>query len=370
MQRTGTFLRYIWIIGIGAGVSFGATGAVAFEIKVDSKQDQSYEKTSLNGQSRDSLGLLTVKFSASLWNIDPTGMGALASSDSANAWDRSQFLNQAVRNTLSDTRVTVGMFDDWVRFTSRQAVSDYIKTGADPGIFVRTGLGSENIATSQHIDAGVWKSELARVSVFAEYDRVGEYFQTPNFAIKPDDLFSTPNSTTTRFGGTVERGPLAFTLEQRIQRSLTQDNAPTFVDNRAGVSLSFDALHNRSGWFPESLSWTIPSSAYFNVGQGRVKAALDQGVNGDTTSDFNTGLSWSAKNFYANLGYWQYDYKSELYPWKGSGINGSVGYYEDQWAISFYFNVYNSATSYPVAGLQQSATYNNTYGGVSFSTHF
>jgi hypothetical protein len=197
VQRTGTFLRYIWIIGVGAGVSFGATGAVAFEIKVDSKQDQSYEKTSLNGQSRDSLGLLTVKFSASLWNIDPTGMGALASSDSANAWDRSQFLNQAVRNTLNDTRVTVGMFDDWVRFTSRQAVSDYIKTGADPGIFVRTGLGSENIATSQHIDAGVWKSELARVSVFAEYDRVGEYFQTPNFAVKPDDVFSTPNSTTT-----------------------------------------------------------------------------------------------------------------------------------------------------------------------------
>jgi hypothetical protein len=80
---------------------------------------------------------------------------------------------------------------------------------------------------------------------------------------------------------------------------------------------------------------------------------LSQGVNGDTTSDVSAGLSWTRGKIYANLGYWQSDYQSQLYPWKGSGINGSLGFYEGQWGIDLYFDGSTSATSYALTGMQQ-----------------
>src|SRR5262249_3230602 len=152
------------------------------------------------------------------------------------------------------------------------------------------------------IDAGIWKTDTIRLSVFAEYDRVGAYFEAPKFAIKPQDPFATPNSTTTRLGSAVGWGPITFTLEQRSQQSLAEYNAPTKVENQIGVSLSLDDLRTRSGWIPQSMSWVVPSSTYLVVGQGRVRAALDQGVNGDSISDVSAGLSWNIGNFYANFG--------------------------------------------------------------------
>ena len=87
-----------------------------------------------------------------------------------------------------------------------------------------------------------------------------------------------------------------------------------------------------------------------------MRASLSQGVNGDTTSDMSAGLSWSLGKIYANVGYWQSEYQSQLYPWKGSGINGSLGFFEGQWGIHMYFDVGRSLTSYDLAGIQQSTT--------------
>src|SRR5262249_36000750 len=100
----------------------------------------------------------------------------------------------------------------------------------------------------------------------------------------------------------------------------------------------------------------VPSSAYVNVGQGRVRASLSQGVNGDTTSDVSAGFSWSLGKMYASFGYWQSEYQSPLYPWRGSGINGSVGYNEGPWGINMYFDLGRSLTSSDPTGLQQSTT--------------
>jgi hypothetical protein len=85
---------------------------------------------------------------------------------------------------------------------------------------------------------------------------------------------------------------------------------------------------------------------YLTVGQGRVRATLEQGVNGDTTSDMSAGLSWKRGNVYADLGYWTSNYQSQLYPWKGSGLNGSLGFYEGEWNVGLYFDVYRSSYAY------------------------
>jgi hypothetical protein len=150
-------------------------------------------------------------------------------------------------------------------------------------------------------------------------------------------------------GGAFQQGPITLTLEQRAQQSLAQYSPPTKVENLVGISLGFDELWGRSSSIPEGVAWTVPTSAYVTVGQGRVRATLDQGVDGDTTSDVSAGFLWGRNKVFAYLGYWRSDYQSKLYPWQGLGIDASVGYHEDRWGIDLYYDVYRSVTSYPTA---------------------
>ncbi len=166
--------------------------------------------------------------------MDASGLGALASPDWINSDPFRMNLNDVpvVKSTLADTGFTLGMWDDWVRWTSRQAVSNYITPGtpdANLGYLVRPGFGLDDVASSQHIDTAIWKTNSMRLSVFAEYDRVGAFFEAPKFAMKAQDPFATPNSTTTRLGSSIQWGAVTFTLEQRAQQSLAQYNAPTKV---------------------------------------------------------------------------------------------------------------------------------------------
>src|SRR5262249_41234310 len=330
----------------------GPRNAGAFESQVDvkTKSGQSNETISVKGQVRDS-ELFSIKFDSSVWDLNPTRADALMAYGLKNLEPV-----QMEKRTVTDTRVTLGVWDDWVRWTSRQAVSNYIKPGADLGYLGQTEAGFNNGATSQRIETGIFKTDSMKLSVFADYARVGAYFAAPDFAIKRQDPFSKPNSTTTRLGAIVEQGPIAFTLEQRSQQSLALDNAPIQVQNQIGVSLNFDQLQSISSRIPDGMSWVIPSSAWVNVGEGRVRASLDQGVNGDTTSDVSAGLSWMLGKLYANVGYWQSDYKSQLYPWKGSGINGSLGFHEDLWGIDIYFDLASSLQSNTLLGMQQPTT--------------
>jgi hypothetical protein len=349
----------ILLAGLAAGVfvcvdleNAGPRNADSFEsqFEVKTKQDQSKETISFKGQVLNA-GWLSIKVDGSVLDLNPTRADALTA-DGFKMFEPVQMEKSAV----TDTRVTLGVWDDWVRWTSRQAVSNYITPGTDPGYLRQTGVGFDNSATSQRIETGILKTDSMRLSLFADYARVGAYFEAPNFAIKRQDSFSKPNSTTTQLGAIVERGPITFTLAQREQQSLAQDNAPIEVQNQIGVSLSFDQLLGRSGGVLGGMSWVVPSSAYLNVGQGRMRASLSQGVNGDTTSDVSAGLSWNLGKIYANLGYWQSEYQSQLYPWKGSGINGSLGFYEGQWGIDLYFDGDTSATSYALTGMQQLTT--------------
>jgi hypothetical protein len=380
VNRSETWGGRILIAGAAIGVfvcidleNAGCRNANAFELQFENKTKTGTEsdKISFNGKA-DASGWLSVKVDGRMFDLDPGAYGQPA---------------QVGRTALTDTRVTLGVWDDWVRWTSREAFSNYVTPGAAFGNLTRTGVGFNDAATSQRIESAIWKTDAMRLSLFAEYARVGEYFEAPNFIIKREDPFSIPNSTTTRLGGVVQQGPITFTLEQRTQQSLAQDNAPIKVENQVAVSLSLHELWGRSGWIPEGISWVIPSSIDLSVGQGRMRASLDQGVNGDTTSDVSTGLSWNLGKFYAYFGYWQSDYQSQLYPWKGSGIDGSLGFYEGQWAIDFYFDVSRSVTSSALAGyalagmqplvgtqplMQQWTTqrYDVISGGLSVSTHF
>jgi hypothetical protein len=346
----------------------GPRNAKAFETQVDvkTKSGQSNETISVKGQVRDS-GWLSIKFDGSVLDLNPTRVDALT----AYGFKMLEPV-QMEKSTVTDTRVTLGVWDDWVRWTSRQAVSNYIKPGADLGYLGRTEVGFNNSASSQRIETGIFKTDSMKLSVFADYARVGQYFAAPDFAIKRQDAFSKPNSTTTRLGAIVEQGPITFTLEQRSQQSLALDNAPIQVQNQIGVSLNFDQLQSLGSRIPDGMSWVMPSSAWVNVGEGRVRAALSQGVNGDTTSDVSAGLSWMLGKIYANLGYWQSDYKSQLYPWKGSGINGSLGFHDGLWGIDIYFDVASSLQSNALLGMQQPTTTptRDVTSGLLFRTRF
>jgi hypothetical protein len=344
--------------------------AEAFDLKIESAPSaaSSSDKTSLKGEARDSAGWLSFKVDGTLWDIDALGGSKLLEPAQTEP-------NQLAvgKSALTDSRATLGMWDDWVRLTSRVAVSNYLAPNADLGYLTRSGLGIDNSATSQHLDASIFKTGSLRVSLFGEYDRVGELFTAPTFIIKGSDAFFIPNSTTTRMGGAVQQGPITFTLEQRTRQSLAQDNAPTNVENQIGVWLSFDDLLHRAGKTPEGISWLLPSSAYINVGQGRVRALLDQGVNGDTTSDVSAGFVWNRDKIFASIDYWRSDYQSQIYPWKGWGLDASVGYHEAEWGIDLYFDAYSSMTSYPLAGLVPVLTtdkYAVISGGLLFSRHF
>ena len=377
VNRLPRWRKGILIAGIVIGIlifddpkNAAPRSAEAFDLKVESAPSaaSSSEKTALKGEARDSAGWLSFKLDGTLWDIDALGGSKLLEPTQTEP-------NQLGmgKTALTDSRATLGMWDDWVRWTSRQAVSNYILPNADLGYLTRSGFGFDNAATSQHLDASIWKTGSLRVSLFGEYDRVGEYFTAPTTVIKGSDPFMVPNSTTTRMGGAVQQGPITFTLEQRTRQSLAQDNAPVNVENQIGLSLSFDDLLHRAGETPKGISWLLPSSAYINVGQGRVRALLEQGVNGDTTSDVSAGVSWNRDKIYASIDYWRLDYQSQLYPWKGWGLDASVGYHEAEWGIDLYFDAYSSMTSYPLAGLVPVLTtdkYAVISGGLLFSRHF
>lgn len=327
--------------------NFEPPTANAFEfLQFDGKTDSFYDKNSFKSQVGDPDGWFTLKLDGTAWNTDAPGIAdpyepQPLNSMSPMAEPAQAEWNQLLGQKLADTRATVGMWDNRVRWTLRQAVSNYTIPGTNTSYLTQS---LDNAASSQRVDTTIWKKGSTSLALFAENDRVGVYFESPNFAIKPQDPFSTPNSRTTLLGGALQQGLITLTLQQRAQQSLAQNNAPIRAENQAGISLSFDELRDRNSW-----AWTVPSSAYVTVGQGRVKAALDQGVNGDTMSDVSAGFLWDRNNVFASLGYWRSEYQSQLYPWQGLGIDGSVGYHEGSWGINFYFDVYRSATPYPTA---------------------
>jgi hypothetical protein len=375
VNRPETLGGRILLAGLAAGIfvcidleNAGPRNADAFESEFDIKTKSSAhssETTSVKGQVRDS-GWFSIKFDGSVLDLNPIRTDALT----AYGFKMLEPI-QMEKSTVTDTRITLGVWDDWVRWTSRQAVSNYIKPGTDLGYFRQTEVGFDNSATSQRIETGIFKTDSMKLSVFADYARVGAYFAAPDFAIKRQDPFSKPNSTTTRLGAIVDQGPFTFMLEQRYQQSLAQDNAPIHVQNQIGASLNFDKLLGRSDNTQDGLWWIMPSSAWLSIGQGRMRAELNQGVNGDTTSDVSAGLSWMLGKIYANLGYWQSDYKSQLYPWKGLGINGSVGFHEGLWGIDIYFDISSSLQSYALTGMPQPITQTrDVTSGLLFRTRF
>jgi hypothetical protein len=364
--------RHILLAGTVAGIfvlinlaNAGSQHAYAFEVESDSKAKEglSRETISFNGQIRN-FGWLSVKFDGSVLDLNP----ARTDAPTSYGFKLSEPV-QMEKTAVTDTRVTLGVWDDWIRFSSRQGASNYMTPGTD--ILKQTGSGFDNFATSQRLETTIWKTDATRVALFSEYARVGPYFASPDLAKKRQDPFSQPNSTTARLGATIEQGPLTFTLEQRAHQSLVQDNAPIQVQNQIGMAISFDELRGRYARALHGMSWIVPSSAWLNVGQGKVRASLDQGVAGDTTSDVSFGLSWALGKFTANLGYWRSDYQSQLYPWKGSGANGSIGFHEDLWAIDIYFDVASSAASYAITAVQQPTTQTlDVTSGLLFRTRF
>jgi hypothetical protein len=370
--------RSVFVAGVAIAIlvcgdlkNAGPRSAAAFEFSLEDKPSPSFGKTLVKAETVDPVGWLSLKFEGVMWDVNSLG---------APTWDRSTSLEavQIAPNQLpigwsavSDSRATLGMWDDTLRWTSRQAISNYVTPNADLGYLTRAGL-LDNAATSQHLDASIWKAGSMRVSLFGEYDRVGALFTAPTFIIKGSDPFSIAASTTTRVGAAVQQGPITFTLEQRTRQSLAQDNAPTNVENQIGVSLNSEELFRGRGWVADGMSWLLPT-AYVNIGQGRVRAAFDQGVDGDTASDVSAGFSWYHDKIYAAVDYWRSEYQSQLYPWKGWGLDASVGYHEAEWGIDLYFDAYSSMASYALAGLVPVLTTDKSAvisGGLIFSRHF
>lgn len=333
----------------GAG---GPATANAFDLQYDPRTDSLSEKHSVKNQIADPHGWFTLKIDGTVWDMNAPGV---SSSYDPQLFNASSLVAEPVplqwnqfspeKSTVNDTKTTLGVLNDRVKFTYREAASSYLVPGVNTANLTRGGLGFDNTASSERIDTTVWKTGSMALSLYAEYNRVGADFLAPTFAIKPQDAFFTANSTTTRLGSAFQHGPVTVTFEQHAQQSLAQQNAPTKIENQVGVAFGLDQMLGR--WAPEGMSWVLPVSAYATVGQGNVRATLAQGVSGDTLSDVSAGLMWSRNSIYASLSYWRSEYQSQLYPWQGLGIDGSIGYHQDWWSVDLYFDVYRSLTAYP-----------------------
>src|SRR5262249_41555074 len=129
MNQPETLGGRILLAGAAAGVlicidleNAGPRNAEAFEsqVEVKTKSGQSNETISVKGQVRDS-GWFSIKFDGSVLDLNPTRVDALT----AYGFKMPEPF-QMEKSTVTDTRVTLGVWDDWVHWTSRQAVSNYI----------------------------------------------------------------------------------------------------------------------------------------------------------------------------------------------------------------------------------------------------
>jgi len=357
----GIFTSMFICMGLG---NAGFRSAAAFESQVDvkAKSEQSRDTISFKGHFRDP-GWLSIKADGSVLDLNPMRADALA-------WYGFKLTEPAPleKQTVTDSRISLGVWDDRVRWSSRQAVSNYFKPGTDLEYLRRAGVGFDSGATSQRLEATVFRTDSIRVSLLAEYARVGTHFAAPDGVIKRQDPFFKRNSTTSQFGATIEGGGIVVSLEQLAQQSLDQSNASILLQNRVGLSLSFDQLLGRNGGARQGISWLLPSSGWVSIGQGIVRAPVSQGIAGDTASDVSFGFAWNVGKFYANAGYWRSEYQSLFYPWKGSGLNGSLGFHDGAWAVDLYFDVSSSLQSYEPNVLPQPIT--RVMSGVSYRARF
>ncbi|MBO0754827.1 MAG: hypothetical protein J2P54_03130, partial [Bradyrhizobiaceae bacterium] len=114
----------------------GPVKADAFELQFDPKTNSLSEKYSIKNQIADPSGWLTLKVDGTVWNMDAPGVATshdpeMFNSMSLTAEPAPLAWNQASgeKSTLADTRATLGLWNDRVRFTSREAVSSYIAPG-------------------------------------------------------------------------------------------------------------------------------------------------------------------------------------------------------------------------------------------------
>src|SRR5262245_3550795 len=108
----------ILLAGIATGIfvcidleTAGPRNANAFESQYDvkTKSGLTNETISVKGQVRDS-GWFSIKFDGSVLDLNPTRVDAL----SAYGFKLPESL-QMEKTTVTDTRVTLGVWDDWVR---------------------------------------------------------------------------------------------------------------------------------------------------------------------------------------------------------------------------------------------------------------
>jgi len=150
-----TWGGHILLAGLLAGVcvcvdleNFGPRNADAFE----SKHEVKIKPVNLTDW-------LSIKVEGTVLNLNSAKGDTLT----PNGFKMLELV-QVEKGAVSDTRVTLGVWEDWVRLTYRQAVSSYITPGTDLGYFRQSGLGFENGATSQRIETAVWKTDSMRLS--------------------------------------------------------------------------------------------------------------------------------------------------------------------------------------------------------------
>jgi hypothetical protein len=148
--------------------SLRSAHAFDVQLKTETKQDSESDKTTFKGGAHDSVGLLGLKFGGTIWDMNPSGMAPLVSYDLMSSKPVPMDLNDApiLKSTLADTHVTLGVWDDWVVWTSRQAVSNYVKPTNNLKYLIQPGFAFDDVATSQHIDASVWKTASMGLSLF------------------------------------------------------------------------------------------------------------------------------------------------------------------------------------------------------------
>jgi hypothetical protein len=384
LERMMRWLRgaVIAVCIVGAGASAhagpGAHGQASelktdrWDLRLNLRADRSRPEASVAALPRDDRGWRdSVAVSGDLGSSDLWSLSVRsnlvdlrrAADEKAGEFDVGPLLGWE-ENTVSDTRIKLGFWNDRIRLTSRHGWSRY----SDPstrldGLVIRE-QGGRRLATaasppderqghafSHRLSADLWKGEHLRLSTFGDFARVDRGFKAVEASEKENekDLFRRSNEQRLGVGGVVGLGPLDLTLSRRFVTSGWDDpdgeTGPRLVQNSAEVELWLDGLRDLTGaWSDRGILRLAPSSLWASVAEGQVEPGGSGEPRTDATSDLNVGMSWERGDASVSLNYWRSFYDSrqpgaEGADWAGSGTDLSFGIYRERWDLSASFGL-------------------------------
>lgn len=346
-------------------------GAAHFEIETSRRDSHARRAGGLMEDWRDQFGFMA---DIAAGGVEVEIDGAFADFGRASTMESdSELFEEDIghfeRNTVNETGVTLGLSDDRLRLSSRQAWSSYdassfavrrrafeLRGRPDPEA-QEPQAAADGRAVGHRFDAALLRSDTANLSVFGLWSEVGRNFEA--FELRDDDAFGRSNRETLEVGGKLGLGPLVFEFTQsRFERL---DDAEAAPEDRTEVTLSLDL--NRLGTMfdgvPARLKTLAPDTVWATLGRGRIDARHGSSASDDRIEDVAFGLVWDWDGAYASLDYWDsvYDGGEQgdvAFDWIGRGGSTAFGFYDERWSMDAALGFYQADALDAFGGTRES----------------